>query len=98
MASKPESRLRSRIVKAIRAAHPGSWIYVAHGGPLSRAGVPDIIGCAGGRMFAIEVKIPTRGRLSALQRLELSRLAGAGAVAGVATSVDEALDIVLRCL
>ena len=86
----PESRLVSRILKALRA-QGGFWFKV-HGGPYQVAGIPDIIGCLNGHFVAIEVKIP--GNLpTALQWRTIESLTAAGARAGVAYSVAQALAI-----
>lgn len=56
-------------------------------------GFPDLHGLLrGGRAFYIEVKRPD-GRTSPDQRLFLDKALGGGAYAGVATSVEEALQI-----
>jgi hypothetical protein len=59
------------------------------------AGFPDIAVVVGGRLIAIEVKRP-KGVLSQLQRDWIEKLEQAGAIAGVATSVDEAEKLIAR--
>lgn len=57
-------------------------------------GFPDIHGLlVGGRAFYIEVKRPGSGRESTDQRAFLDKVLGAGALAGVAHSVEEAMQI-----
>ena len=57
-------------------------------------GFPDIHGLLlGGRAFYIEVKRPGAGRESDDQRKFLDKALGGGALAGVARSVEEALQI-----
>ena len=86
----PESRLVARMLKALRAK--GGFWFKVHGGPYQVAGIPDIIGCYHGRFVAIEAKIP--GNLpTQLQWLTLEQLTAAGARAGVAYSVAQALTI-----
>ncbi|MDL2207052.1 VRR-NUC domain-containing protein, partial [Eubacteriales bacterium OttesenSCG-928-N13] len=62
------------------------------------AGLPDILAIApvSGRLVGIEVKRPKVGRLTELQKSQLARIEAAGGVAGVATSVEEALSILQR--
>jgi len=87
-ATQPEARIVRAIMRYLKTL-PRCWAFKAHGGPYQAAGIPDIVGCHAGRFFAIEVKTPT-GRLTAIQALTLSRIAAAGGLAGVATSVEEA--------
>lgn len=57
-------------------------------------GFPDIHGLLlGGRAFYIEVKRPDAGRESEDQRAFLDKVLGGGAFAGVARSVEEAMQI-----
>jgi Holliday junction resolvase len=89
---KPETALTSRIMDTLRAQ--GGWWMKVHGGGFQVAGVPDIIGCYKGRFVAIEVKVgdntPTQ-----LQVSVLLKLSDAGALVGVARSVEGAL-LILR--
>ena len=83
------------IVNAIKKAltKEGAWVVKTHGSPFS-SGLPDIIACLNGYFIGIEVKKPeTRGTVSPLQQVVLDRIADAGGVSGVATSVDEALEL-----
>jgi hypothetical protein len=56
------------------------------------AGRPDLSGCYHGRRFEIEVKRPG-GTLTDLQFMELVAWKQAGAICGVVTSEQEALDV-----
>ena len=58
MTAKPESRLRTKIVKKLRSIG-GKW-EVVHGGPYQAAGISDIIGCYEGIFWALEVKTPKK--------------------------------------
>jgi hypothetical protein len=80
-------------VRAIRTwlnSLPGCWHTKVHGGPMSDAGVPDIVGVYRGRGFALEVKAPGR-YASAAQRRELERVEAAGGIAAVVRSVEDAV-------
>jgi hypothetical protein len=91
MSSQPESRIVNAILARLNAT-PSTYARKTHGNRYS-AQWPDIVGCANGRMFAIEVKQPGR-KATPRQALELAKWQSSGALAGVATSVDEAVDIV----
>jgi VRR-NUC domain-containing protein len=66
----------------------GVWAMKVHGGPYQRAGVPDVIGCAAGRFFAIELKRPGE-RPSPLQASVLRQLAEVNAIVDVCTSMAQ---------
>ena len=82
-----ESSTEQAIVNAV--IERGGYCARFHGNQHTQAGTPDVIGVYRGRAFAIEVKRPG-GKATPLQLHELSQWAAAGAVAGVATSVEEA--------
>lgn len=66
---------------------------------VGRAGESDIFGIRkkDGRFLAIEVKLPkTRNRVSPKQKEFIKTVQMCGGVAGVATSPEEALDIVRK--
>ncbi len=84
-----EADLTRLIIKALRE-HGGWWVKI-HGSAYM-AGIPDILGCYEGRFVAIEVKRPdTSYGVTPRQQLNLDRIAAAGGLSGVATSVAEAL-------
>lgn len=88
-----EAAIQRRIQAAIRNA--GGKVYKLHGGQFGVAGAPDLIGALHGRPFAIEVKRPG-GKPTALQEHELKAWAEQGFAVGIATNVDEALEIIRR--
>lgn len=92
MATQPESRIVSRIIAALNAL-PSTLVWKIHGGPFQAAGIPDIVGLHSGRFVGIEVKVPG-GKATKLQELTLARIEAAGGIAGIATSVDEALALI----
>ncbi len=85
-----EKNITRAIMKRLRSE--GAWIMKVHGSAYQTAGIPDIIGCYNGRMFAIEVKAPGK-RPTLLQQETMMDLVRHGAAVGVATSVDEAMNI-----
>jgi Holliday junction resolvase len=84
-----------RIKKKLRDVLDGGAVYYfmpATGG-YGRSGVPDIVGCVGGKFFAIECKAPG-GRVTALQQREIENIIASGGVAFVydgSMSADEVL-------
>jgi len=74
-----EKAIQADIVKHLRAS--GAWVFKVHGGPLQLKGVPDLVGCWNGVMFALEVKKPGE-RLTAIQAHIIEQIKAAGGVAG----------------
>ncbi len=95
MTVQPESRLQRRIRKHLEEIYVGSWWVKFHGGPFTPAGVPDLLGCIAGRMICLEVKQPGESP-SILQVKTLERLGRAGAIVGVVTCVQDAVDLIDR--
>lgn len=84
-----ESAIQTRIARELRAR--GCYVAIQHGSPYSTRGQPDMLVCApGGKFVALEVKQPGKGATK-LQALTLARIAAAGGVARVVSSVSEAL-------
>lgn len=82
MATSPsESHYAAQLLKRLRLL-PETWCFKVHGGPFQQAGIPDILGCHYGRLFAIELK---RGdaRTTYLQRTVLLKIADAGGLTSV---------------
>ena len=86
-----ESSIVTSIMRELRRR--GAMVIKIHGDPYMPGGTPDLIGCASGRCFALEVKRPG-GKPRALQVQQLEKWRKAGAVAGVVTSVKEAVRLV----
>jgi len=88
-----ETRLVKQILKVLR--EQGGWWIKTHGGLFQSSGLPDLLGCYRGRFIGIEIKVlgkkPTK-----IQENIIQKIIKAGGIAGVATSVDEALDVVRR--
>ena len=85
-----ERAITDAILRALRA-RAGVWCFKVLGGGGQMRGVPDIIGCCRGRFFALEVKRPKLGRLSAIQVKRIVDIDAAGGIACVVHSVEEAL-------
>ena len=86
-----ESTITRAIIRALRSV-PGMVVRKRHGSALGYAGEPDLYGCFRGRHFEIEVKRPGR-KLTPLQQQRLKEWALAGAIVGVAHSVEEAIEL-----
>lgn len=87
-----ESAIVKRIVRRLER-EPGCWLIKTHGSVMGRRGVPDILGCYMGRMFALEVKRPEVGKVSESQRHEMGKLANAGAFVAVVESLEDAIGV-----
>ena len=83
-----ERALTDRILRHLRAL-PRSWWFKVKGGSGQQAGIPDIVGCIGGRFVAIEVKRPGK-RPTKLQGHVMGLIREAGGAVGVARSVEDA--------
>jgi len=83
-----ETALQQKIVKALRAR--GAWARKFHSGPYQGAGIPDIACVYKGVAVWLEVKLPNK-KPTLIQIHELQELMLAGAVAGVVSSVADAL-------
>ena len=86
-----ESSIVTSIMRELRKH--GAMVIKIHGDPYMPGGTPDLIGCASGRCFVLEVKRPGK-KPRALQVQQLEKWRKAGAVVGVVTSVKEAVCLV----
>lgn len=80
MAMTPEGRVKAAVRKML--GELGAYHFSPPANGYGRMGIPDIIGCYRGYFFAIECKAG-RGKLTALQELEIERIREAGGVAWV---------------
>lgn len=87
MGAKPESTLRSSIVRRLRAR---GWLpLVQHGSAWTGPGRSDLLVCARGRFVALEIKTAI-GRPTPAQMRFLASVRAAGGLAAVVRSADEA--------
>lgn len=106
MARGPETRLVTRVVEALRKEWPDCWTLKVQGNPYQSAGVPDLLVVVNGLLIGIEVKAqrPRESVEHALARVTLRQWASiealrrAGATAGPALSVEDALALVRYAL
>jgi hypothetical protein len=89
-----EKHVVARIMKALKQQQ-GVVIRKRHGTAMGVAGDPDLYGSIGGRHFEIEVKRPDDpGSVpTELQAHRMQEWRAAGALVGIARSVDDALAI-----
>lgn len=83
----PEKKVEAQIKNYLDSL--GAYYLKVHGSMYQPAGTPDILACVNGRFVAIEVKRPSGGRVSALQKSKLKQIEAAGGVAIVARSVED---------
>ena len=89
-----EKAIVTRIMKALKAK-PNVVVRKRHGTAMGVAGDPDLYGTINGRHFEIEVKRPCdpSSQLTELQTRRLLEWKLAGAITGIARSVEDALVI-----
>jgi hypothetical protein len=83
-----EKELTAAIRKLLR--QHGGFFFKHWGGPLSKVGTPDLVGCFKGKPVVIEVKGP-RGWVSKAQEDFLRKWREAGGIAFVAHSVGDVI-------
>ncbi len=84
-----EKQLTADIRKLLKR-HGGHFVKY-WGGPMSKVGVADLVGCFRGKAVAIEIKRPG-GKVTEAQEKFLRRWNEAGGIAFVARSVDEVIE------
>ena len=93
MAQTPESKVKTRIHAALKAAGAYAVNYI--GGQYANNGTPDILGVLNSRFIAIEAKAG-RGKPTALQLKALRQIEEAG---GLALVINESnLEYLKECL
>lgn len=91
----PEKKITEAIVRSLRkrkAAGEAIWWLKLHGGPMQRAGVPDLLVVVDGRAVFLEVKQPGK-KATRLQLHTLTDLRLAGATAEVVYSTEGANEV-----
>ncbi len=78
--STPESKVKSAVVKLLKAHNVYYFFPATHG--YGRSGVPDIVACVRGRFIAIECKAG-KNEPTALQQREIKSIQIAGGIAMV---------------
>lgn len=75
MAATPEKKVKDKVRKILTESGAFHFMPATHG--YGTSGVPDIVGCYKGRMFAIECKAGDN-KPTALQMKNLAAISGAG--------------------
>lgn len=83
MAQTPEKKVKVKVEAVLKSEDVYYFFPATHG--YGRSGVPDIIGCVGGRFLAIECKA-NGNKPTALQVREIERIRRSG---GLAVVVDD---------
>jgi len=89
----PEAKVKKKVKAQLDLL--GAYYFSPQAGIYGRAGVPDIVGCLGGRFFAIECKAGSN-TTTALQYKEIMKISAAGGIAFVINEMN--LDMVERIL
>lgn len=96
MARTPEALVKDRVKKLLKAMSIYYFMPATYG--FGRSGVPDFVCCMDGRFMGIECKAGTN-KPTALQQLELTRIAAAGGFTFVANEDNlDMLEEKLTCL
>lgn len=90
--SKPESRLTDKIAGVLRKRYPGSFWVKIHGSSMQHKGLPDLHGTLLGHSVWLEVKMPGE-KPTDLQAYTIGQIIGAGGVAGVVYSAEDAVSL-----
>lgn len=69
------------------------WFFKVHGSIFQPSGIPDVLACINGKFIAIEVKRSKGGIVSPLQKAQIEKIKENGGIAGVASSMEEFLEI-----
>jgi hypothetical protein len=92
IAQKPETKLRTKIIKGLKAWDDTLHVFHPHGSQFGRNAL-DLVGCIQGRYFEIEVKVS--GPATAAQQATIDKVLAAGGISGVAHSLSEAKELIL---
>ena len=74
---------------------PKLFYWKEHGGQFGTAGIPDIIVCYKGKFIAFECKRPG-GKPTVLQKITINKIAKAGGIVQVVTSVEQVKEVIER--
>jgi len=87
----PEGKVTKQIIdylKTLKRSGEAVWWLKLHGGPMQKAGVPDLLVIREGRHFLFEIKNPG-GKATQLQQILINKVNAAGGFATVVHSVDD---------
>jgi Holliday junction resolvase len=96
MAQTPESKVKAKVVKLVKAYGIYYFFPATHG--FGRSGVPDVVCCVNGKFLAIECKAGTN-KPTALQEKEINDIKKSGGHAYVINETNlSTLENILRSL
>lgn len=72
----PEGRVKQKVKEQLNKLKPDLWYYCAQ--DRFTCGIPDIIGCYKGKMFALEIKKSEGDKPSGIQEYTLGLIGNAG--------------------
>jgi hypothetical protein len=81
-----EKNLKNKVIQFIKKNYPHIWIYKT--ADRWTAGIPDLLLCNKGLLYAIELKVG-KNRPTKIQRYVLKRIRSAGGRAAVCWSLDD---------
>lgn len=81
-----EKRVENSIKKYLDSL--GAYHIKIHGSAFMPAGTPDLLACVNGKFVGIEVKKPSGGVVSELQKFKIKQIQNAGGVAFVANDLE----------
>lgn len=87
-----ESALQRKIQKYLKDNLPNAVVWKNHGNQYSVIGLPDIMCVYEGKIICIEVKI-SGNTTTKLQEITLKKLKEAGAITGIAYSIEDVKSI-----
>lgn len=82
-----EAQFQDKVMKYLRTTYK-DYFFVWKVSERYQSGIPDIIGVYRGLMFFIELKVGSN-KPTKLQEVTMEKLKGAGAVGGVAYTMEE---------
>jgi hypothetical protein len=74
----PEGRMKAKVTKMLKSFGEDVWYFYPGNNGFGKSGVPDIVACAHGVFFGIEVKADETKAATKLQQLQGSRIDRAG--------------------
>ena len=93
MGTTPEATVTKTIMRHLERLRPHGFFVKIHGGPMQRAGIPDIVGVYRGRFLSFEVKMPG-GKVRPLQSYMLKLVRHAGGIAEVVYGWEDCRKII----
>lgn len=86
-----EKDLQAKVMKWLRTQGPDMWVTKVS--DRFMVGVPDIIGCYKGQMFAIELKVG-KNKPTEIQKVTLAKMQDAACKTAVAWSMEEVQEFI----